>query len=123
MTPALRNAAAMRRGQFAHDNAEPEHDYAREEAEERIAELFDKRDPATVQAFAEHVNDRIDCEQVHNLLQGLLTLSDSRWEYLRFAMREDLVAEPLHAIWLEADRRRAAFIEERAAELLKDSEA
>ncbi|MNG42098.1 hypothetical protein D3C85_1717210 [compost metagenome] len=56
---------------------------------------------------------------MHNLLQGLLTLSDSRWKFLQFSMREDLIAEPLNAIWLEADRYRAGFIAIRASELLK----
>ena len=115
MTPALRNAAAMRRGQFAYDNAmPPEPDYAREEAEERIGELLDKGDKDTAEAFAEYAYERMRHDEVVAAMAALFRVTDSKWRHLRDKLCEDLVAEPLDCLRICMEEHRAAFIAERA---------
>lgn len=110
----LRARRALASAQAAYDNALPDYreDDAREAAQESMAARLDEREPALVQAWAEHANTWVTSEQVHGLLVGLLSLDDRRWEHLRHAMREDRLAEPLHALWLHCQALRGEFIDE-----------
>lgn len=115
MTPALRNAAAMRRGQFAHDNAEPpEPDYAREEAEDRIADLLDSGDEETAEAFAEYAYEAMSHAEIIDAMAALFRVTDSKWRTLRSRL-DDVVGEPLDCLRACMDNEcRARFIAERA---------
>ncbi len=107
---------AFASAQSAWDNAEPVLSRI-ELLQEHIGEQLDAFDDDTVEAFAEHAVGYIDSEQIQLLLRGLLSLSAGRWNFLRHAIGEDLIAEPLHAIWMAAQERRAEFVEYRAADL------
>lgn len=114
MTPALRNAAAMRRGQFAHDTAEPEHDYAREEAEDRISDLLDSGDKETAKAFAEYAYEVMSHDEIIDAMAALFRVSDSKWRTLRDRL-DDVVGEPLDCLRICMDNEcRSRFIAERA---------
>lgn len=123
MTPALRNAAAMRRGQFAYDHAEPEHDYTREEAEERIGELLDEGDTSTAEAFAEYAYGVMSHAEIIDAMAALFRVTDSKWSHLRDKLCEDLVAGPLECLRICMAGHREAFIAERAAQQLKGDAA
>lgn len=114
MTPALRNAAAMRRGQFAHDTAEPKHDYAREEAEDRISDLLDSGDKETAKAFAEYAYEVMSHAEIIDAMAALFRVSDSKWRTLRDRL-DDVVGEPLDCLRICMDNEcRSRFIAERA---------
>lgn len=122
MTPALRNAAAMCRGQFAHDNAEPpEPDYAREEAEDRIGDQLDDGDKETAEAFAEYAYERMSHHEIVGAMAALFRVTDSRWRTLSNRLCEDVVAEPLTALRIGMEEFRKDFIAERAGRMLEDA--
>lgn len=112
MTPAFRNAAAMRSGQYAYDNAEPEHDYAREEAEERIADLLDSGDQETATAFAEYAYGAMNHAEIIDAMAALFRVSDSKWRTLRDRL-DDVVGEPLNALRTCMGERLKTFIAKR----------
>lgn len=95
--------------QAAYDNAEPEHDYAREEAAERIGDLIDARDPAMTDAYAEYVNGWLDAEHAGNVLLALLKLPSKQLKEILLALPPELSAA-LRAITDKADALRADFI-------------
>ncbi|MCM2317832.1 MAG: hypothetical protein NDI93_00705 [Pseudomonas sp.] len=119
MTPALRNAAAMRRGQFAYDHAEPEHDHAREEAEERIGELLDEGDQDTAEAFAEYAYGVMSHAEIIDAMAALFRVTDSKWRHLRDKLCEDVVSGPLDCLRICMGIHRAGFIAERATQQLQ----
>lgn len=122
MTPALRNAAAMRRGQFAYDNAmPPEPDYAREEAEDRIGDQLDDGDKETAEAFAEYAYERMSHHEIVDAMAALFRVTDSKWRHLRDQMREDVVSGPLDCLRICMEGHRSNFIAERATQLLEAS--
>lgn len=124
MTPALRNAAAMRRGQFAYENStQPEPDYAREEAEESIGELLDKGDPETTTAFAEFAYDNMHHAEIIDAMAALFRGTDPQGRHLRDRLREDVVSEPLDCLRICMEEHREAFIKARATELLEGRDA
>ena len=105
---------AMQAAQWAYDNAEPEHDYAREEAEERIADLLDSGDKETAEAFAEYAYETITHDEIVAAMAALFRVSDSKWRTLRSHL-DDVVGEPLDCLRICMDNEcRSRFIAERA---------
>lgn len=122
MTPALRNAAAMRSGQFAYENSTPpEPDFARQELEDRIGDDIDNGDPDTVKALADYVYEVGDHEILADITAGVLEIKRWQWDFLRSSIGQvnDKLAAALQALRNEVDKHRASFIAEHATQQLK----
>ncbi|MNZ33801.1 hypothetical protein D3C78_511600 [compost metagenome] len=114
MTPALRNAAAMRRGQFAYESGTPpEPDDAREEAADRIGDAIDNGDPQTVKALADYVYEVGDHEILADITAGVLEIKSWQWDFLRSSIGQinEKLADALQALRDDVDKHRKAFID------------
>ncbi len=104
----------MYASQFNYDMAEPAHDYALDEAQERVADLLDSGDAKTAKAFAEFAYERIGHDAVVAAMAALFRVSDSKWRTLRDRL-DDVVGEPLDCLRICMDNEcRSRFIAERA---------
>lgn len=105
------NQQRLAAAQVAHDNASPtEPDYAREQAEEVIDELLRGGDKETAELFADYAYETMHSHnEIINSMAALFSVSDSKWRTI-VAGLDDVLGEPLNALRLAMNERRAVFI-------------
>lgn len=108
--------------QLNYDMAEPEHDYAREEAEERIAELLDSGDEEAAKAFAEYAYETIAHDEIVAAMAALFSVTDSQWRAIRGRLPDSL-GGPLGCLRLGMEASREAFITEQVEQQLEGGAA
>ena len=112
----------MYRNQYEYDNAEPTGPSLRDLAESHVIQMLDRRDPDMVEEMVSHAALWLT-DEVNPLLEALALIGDSKFQAITSAISEidPDVAGALITLGVFTDKARAAFITEKAEELLKEA--
>lgn len=94
-------------------------------AEQAIHEALEASDERTLEAFADFASGEIDGETIAAILLAILRSDSRRFPFVLAAIRHVLpdLGDAIEKLENDLERKRAAFIEHHAAQIMRDEEA